>query len=40
MTGNETFELIGECYLEGYMGGEGITEQMDKALPTRTFNLV
>jgi hypothetical protein len=40
IAGSETFELIGECYLEGYMEGEGVTEQVDKALPTRTFVLV
>jgi Heterokaryon incompatibility protein (HET) len=34
------YELIGECYLEGYMYGAGIKEQKINGLPSETFVLV
>ncbi|KAI0836854.1 heterokaryon incompatibility protein-domain-containing protein [Hypoxylon sp. FL0890] len=33
------YEFVGECYTQGYMNGEGIQGQEEKAIPTEVFTL-
>jgi hypothetical protein len=34
------YEFVGECYLQGYMGGRGIEEKEERGLPAEVFILV